>query len=165
MSKRDEAVKEVLKPENLPPKQVRMIDKNILQSYFMGDTVNQIAVAINKTESAVRSALGRPEVQRELKRLDTRIETELVRQKVGASRTLKEAAVKAASQLVETMENASSLKDKNWAALKVLEYVLGKPKVSVEVSAGKSDLTDEDWSEMEEGVEKVREFEEGAKND
>lgn len=159
MSKRDEAVKKELKPENLPPKQVRMIDKNILQSYFMGDTVNQIAIAIDKPESAVRSALGRPEVQRELKRLDTRIENELVRQKVGAARTLKEAAVKAANQLVETMESASSLKDKNWAALKVLEYVLGKPKVSVEVSAGRSDLTEEDWEEMEAGVAKVEKFE------
>lgn len=163
MSKRDEAVKKELRSENLPPKQVRMIDKNILQSYFMGDTIHDIAVQLDKPESAIRSALGRPEVQRELKRLDTRIENELVRQKVGAARTLKEAAVKAATQLVETMESASSLKDKNWAALKVLEYVLGKPKVSVEVSAGRSDLTDEDWEEMEEGVEKVEKFEEEKK--
>lgn len=161
MSKRDETVKKVLKPENLPPRQVRMIDKNILQRYFMGDTIHDIAVQLDKPESAVRAALARVEVQRELKRLDTRIENELVRQKVGAARTLKEAAVKAANQLVETMESASSLKDKNWAALKVLEYVLGKPKVSVEVGVGRSDLTDEDWEEMEAGVAKVEKFEEG----
>lgn len=153
MSKRDEVVKDVLEPENLPPKKVRMIDKNILQSFFMGDSVHDIAVQINKTEGAVRSALARKEVRRELKRLDTRVESELVRQKVGASRTLMESAVKAAKQLVKTMETSQSEKDKNWAALKILEYDIGKPKVSVEVSAGRSALTDEDWDEMEKDAE------------
>jgi len=163
MSKRDAVVKEVLKPENLPPKKVRMIDKNILQSYFGGETVHDIAVKIDKSESAVRAALERPEVQRELKRLDTRIENELVRQKVGAARTLQESAVLAARQLVDTMKTAESPKDRNWAALKLLEYTLGKPKVSLEVSPGKGELPQEDWDEMEAGAKKVEEFKEESK--
>ena len=155
MTKRDKAVEKALDPANLPLKQVRMIDKAILQNFFMGMTVHDIAVKVDKTESAVRTALNRPEVQRELKRLDTRIENELVRQKVGAARTLQEAAVLAAKQLVDTMKTAESPKDKNWAALKLIEYTLGKPKVSLVVSPGKSELSDEDWDEMEAGLDEV----------
>ena len=156
MTKRDEVAKEMLKPEYLPPKQVRRIDKNMLEDYFMGVTVHDIAVKVNKSESAVRAVLDRPEVQRELKRLDTRVENELVRQKVGAARTLQEAAVLAAQQLVDTMKTAESPKDKNWAALKLLEYTLGKPKVPVEMSVGRSELSDEDWEEMEKDAEESK---------
>jgi len=157
MKKVKDIIDDKLKPENIPNGKVRVIDKNILRMHFMGASVREIAKETKKTEGAVRKALNNPAVQREIKRLDRLVEGELVRSKITAERKLKEAMVKASDTLINTMKTAPSLKDRNWAALKVLEYTLGKPRIPIEGKLEVSALTDEDLEEMREGLEGEKE--------
>ena len=154
MSKLKNIIDEKLKPENIPDGKVRVIDKNILRMHFMGASIGEIAAEFKKTEGAVRRTLENPAVQREIKRLDKCVDGDIIRFKVTAERKLKEASVKAAKQLIDTMERSKSEKDKNWAALKVLEYTLGKPRIPIEGKLDVSALTDDDLDEMREGMEK-----------
>ena len=97
-------------------------------------------------------------MQRELKRLDKKAESEIVRMRVVSLREVHLASVKAVRKLVALM-NRGSGQDVFRSAVKIIEYTHGKPSQKIDLNAKfpKEELSPDEEEELEKGMEEGKE--------
>jgi len=140
---------EVTSSKRIPRGKVRCLDKSILRLAFLGYTIRGIAKETGKNECTVRSKLGNPAMQTELRRLDKLADVEVIRVDVASKRKVREAAMKAVDILIDQMESEKPHVQMK-AAIKVLEYAHGKPRQQIELKAAVvDDLTEEDHKALD----------------
>lgn len=138
-----------------PADKIRPIDKNILRMYFVGAKIKDIAKETKYSREFIREALDNPVVQKEIRRLDRLVEKRLVRAAIASKTKILEASVTAAQLLVDMMKRPYLIKERASAAVKVLEYTHGKPRIPIDAKISEENLSENDLKEMQEGLEEI----------